>query len=431
MGKTRSGSIRERKTVFFARVAFIDGQGKRQKIERQAGTQKQAGAYLKEILQGLSTRKAIKITSQKVHERRGGVFARVTFVDDSGQRREIERRARNRSDAKEIIKGLLRDLDDHGAELLDAAQMTFNDLAAYYEKNYLIEPEYVEGRKVAGLRSHRSLKTSLGVLREHFGRRKLRSITHEDLKRFKAARLKTKTTRKTRRSITSVNRELELMRRVLRIALRNGWIKRSPFDVGDALIMSSDEKKRERILTRDEEEKLLAACTGKRSHLRAIIICALDTGMRRGEMLKLLPADLDFENRLITVRAFNTKTMRERTVAMTERLAGELLAIVGRLPAGVEVPLFGITSDFKRAFVAARTDAGLPDVRFHDLRHTHATRLVGAHMPLSEVGRALGHTQANTTFRYVNANVETARRVAALLDEFNKSVDGGKKPLIN
>src|SRR5436853_5890383 len=78
MGKTRSGSIRERTTTYTARVAFLDEAGQRQKIERQADTQKQAGAQLKEILQELSSRKAIKITSQKTHERRGGIFARVT-----------------------------------------------------------------------------------------------------------------------------------------------------------------------------------------------------------------------------------------------------------------------------------------------------------------------------------------------------------------
>ena len=80
--------------------------------------------------------------------------------------------------------------------------------------------------------------------------------------------------------------------------------------------------------------------------------------------------------------------------------------------------VFGITDNVKRSFAGARSDAGLKDVRLHDLRHTAATRLVGAHIPLSEVGRVLGHTQANTTYRYVNANVETAKRAAAL-DMFN------------
>jgi integrase len=70
-------------------------------------------------------------------------------------------------------------------------------------------------------------------------------------------------------------------------------------------------------------------------------------------------------------------------------------------------------------------------LRFHDLRHTHATRLVSKHMPLSEVGRVLGHTQANTTYRYVNANLETAKRAAAALDEFNTSVDESGKAVIH
>ncbi len=81
--------------------------------------------------------------------------------------------------------------------------------------------------------------------------------------------------------------------------------------------------------------------------------------------------------------------------------------------------VFGIYDNVKRSYTAARKAAGLLDVRFHDLRHTAATRLVGAHIPLSEVGRVLGHTQANTTYRYVNANAETAKRAAAALDAFN------------
>jgi Phage integrase family len=84
-----------------------------------------------------------------------------------------------------------------------------------------------------------------------------------------------------------------------------------------------------------------------------------------------------------------------------------------------DVLVFGIKDNFKKSFGAARSEAGLTDVRLHDLRHTHATRLVAAHIPLGEVGRVLGHTQPSTTYRYVNANRETARRAAAALDLFN------------
>jgi len=243
--------------------------------------------------------------------------------------------------------------------------------------------------------------------------------------------LKTSTKRRPQRSIASVNRELSLLRRILNVAIRQGWILRNPFDMGDALITLGDEKPRERILNREEEERLLAVCTGRRSHLRVIIICAIDTGMRKGEILKLKWSEIDFENRIITVRAFNTKTMRERQVAMTTRLTDELEALYEKSTKDLDTLVFGITDDVKRSFNAARADAHLPEVRFHDLRHTHATRLVSAHIPLSEVGRVLGHTQANTTYRYVNANVETARRAAAVLDEFNRAEDKSETQVLH
>ncbi len=106
-------------------------------------------------------------------------------------------------------------------------------------------------------------------------------------------------------------------------------------------------------------------------------------------------------------------------MSLPARLSQELQALYEQSPKDSARRVFGILDNVKRSFTAARAAAGLSDVRFHDLRHTHATRLVGAHIPLSEVGRALGHTQPNTTYRYVNANVETAKRASAALDAFN------------
>jgi integrase len=77
---------------------------------------------------------------------------------------------------------------------------------------------------------------------------------------------------------------------------------------GDPLISVADERKRERIIIRDEELRLLDACDNRyRSHLRPILICALDTGMRRGEILSLKWSDVDFDERVLTIRAFNTR----------------------------------------------------------------------------------------------------------------------------
>src|SRR5437868_5941731 len=62
------------------------------------------------------------------------------------------------------------------------------------------------------------------------------------------------------RSITSVNRELALLRRMFNVAYREGWLLKNPFHSGEPLISLADEVKRERILTRDEEARLLEAC---------------------------------------------------------------------------------------------------------------------------------------------------------------------------
>lgn len=100
------------------------------------------------------------------------------------------------------------------------------------------------------------------------------------------------------------------------MAVRESWINKNPFACGDSLISLALERKCERILSLEEERRLLAACEHpQQAHLRPVIICALDTGMRQGEVFKLKWADISFEAGTITIQAFNTKTLRERCVA--------------------------------------------------------------------------------------------------------------------
>ena len=348
-------------------------------------------------------------------------WARITYTDPvTGKRHDRQRRAENKIHAKELVHSLLAEVDKTGGRSLAKEHMTFLDLAMYFEQEYLKPAEYVEGRKVAGVRSISPAMAAVKALKDHFGNRQLRGITHNDIRSFRAERLATKTKAGKQRTVAAVNRELEKLRRLLNIAEREGWILRNPMRSGDPLISVADERKRERILTRDEELRLLAACDNRyQRHLRPILICALDTGMRRGEILGLKWSDVDFDDRVLTIRAFNTKTMKERQVSLTTRLAIELEKLWDSSPKLKDQLVFGFTNNVKKSFTSVRTKASLHDIRFHDLRHTAATRLVAAHLPLPEVGRVLGHTQANTTYRYVNANIETTRRAAAALDAFN------------
>jgi integrase len=400
-----------------------------------------SGAIIKRKIKKTGSKKAG--TTKAGSKKRGSeyqLYARVSYIGRDGKRKRKEKKANNRSHAHQLIKQMHRELEDHGFQLIENEQMTFSALADYYKETYLVEPQYVEGRKVAGLRGYHDQKLLLNTLRGHFGRRKVRAITYGELECFRASRLvapiafknkKGVVTLQRQRSIASVNRELALLRRIFNVALREGWIIRNPFNQGDSLISLADEKKRERILTTGEEDRLIAACTGIRSHIRPIIVMALDTGMRLGELLKLKWDDVDFEGKLVHVRAFNTKTMKERWLAMTSRVNRDLSVLYERSPKNLDDLVFGIRDNVKKAFMSARKAAGLNDLRFHDLRHTAATRLVQGHIPLSEVGRVLGHTQANTTYRYVNANVDTARRAAAVLDMLHNGTSEEDVTVIN
>jgi len=363
----------------------------------------------------------------------GKVYARVTWVDEiTGKRKQIQRIAENRTHAKELKKQILRELDDHGVDILEGDKITFNQLANYYIDNYLQKPEYLEGRKVAGLRSYETARFQFKPAQEYFGNRLVKSIKWSDIAAYRVTRLKTPTKDKKQRSIATVNRELNYLRRALQIAKQEGWIKQNPFTQGDSLISVADEKKRQRILSREEETLLLEGCTGRSSHLKPILVCALDTGMRQGEIFKLVWRDINWATRLINIRAFNTKTLTERQAAMTTRLYNELWVMWLKSKGVLDSKVFGI-DNCKKAFGTLRTNCGLQDLRFHDLRHTAATRMIEAGIPLQQVGRILGHTQANTTYRYVNANADTAKQVAQALDNWQEKdkKEEEKRELVN
>jgi len=349
-------------------------------------------------------------------------WARVIHVDpETGKTHDLSRRAESKADATDKRDKLVAEIEASAGQSVGKERMTFANLCDYYEKKYLKEAEYVDDRKVAGLRSLATVKGQLETLREHFGARYLRSLTYGAIRDFRGARLKAKTRKGEQRSITSVNRELALLRRMLNVAVSESFIVGgNPFHKGDPLISTADEKKRQRIITRDEEKALLAACDApKRGHLKPIVIAALDTGCRLGELLKLRWRDVDLDNGQLTLIALNTKTATKRMVALTTRLRIALEDLKAQAPDDPRMRVFGIVSNVRSAFTGARNDAGLRDLRFHDLRHSAATRLVGAHIPLAEVGRILGHQQPTTTYRYVNADHETAIRAAAALDRFN------------
>jgi integrase len=356
--------------------------------------------------------------SVKPRKDRKGWWARVSYTDETGRRRVIQRKAANKTEGNLLLKKLLRQIEDDGPGVVDGERMTFKKLAEDYTDHKLKPPVYQGETRVSGMRSWKHQLVVLKPLIEHFGNMRIRLITHTSIEKYKRQRLLIKTRRGKDRDIASVNRELSLMRAILNYAKRQGWLSRNPFGTGESIISNADETRRERILTREEESRLLAVCVEPRAHLRPLLLCALDTGMRRGEMFKLRWSDVDLIGGIIRVRKTTTKTWEARSIGMTTRLQDELRRLWEAAPPDTDGLVFGIKNNIKRSFATACRLAAVEDFRLHDCRHTATTRMIQAGMAPMEVMKITGHKQIDTFLRYMNTNDQTARRTAAALDVF-------------
>lgn len=361
---------------------------------------------------------------------RGYWVARITWTDPAGKRRERRGKVENKTAGRALLKKWADEIEESQAEqLVDGSKMTFGQLAGRYETHKLTPPSFRGGRVVAGMKSWKTQQWFLKALIEHFGRKRIASIKHADLDHFREIRLNEPTIHGRERSLAHVHRELQLMRSILNYAVRNGWLRKNPFGTGPALINPSREEKRDRILTFDEEDRLLASCTGRRAHLRSMLICLIDTGLRKGEMRSLRWDDIDLNAGLISVRPEINKVGRGRLVGISSRLRDVLLFL--RDARRLDQDHVFEQGNFKRAFWSACEEAGIEDLRIHDLRHTHISRLIQAGMPIAETMRLAGHSTLSAAFRYMNIDQETAKRAVESIDSLRERISSAESEFIN
>ena len=358
---------------------------------------------------------------------RPGLWARVTYSDNFGRRRVIQRRVATKTEGKLLLKKLLNEVEERGAQIIEGDRLTFAKLAQAYEKKRLFEPTITPSGKTIGLKSYYTLKRRLKTLTTYFGNRLVKTVSHNDIEEFKRERLATPPARRNtaHRSETDVNRDLQLLRNIFNFALRQGWVRQNPFSLGEPLISIAAEPRRERVLSREEEVRLLEACAGPRAHLRPILICALDTAMRRGEMFQLRWRDVDLMSREINVRATTTKTGKGRVVPISSRLHEELMRLFELSPDDPDGRVFGISNSIKNGFSTICKIAQVEDFRLHDCRHSAITRWIQQGLPAMQVMAISGHTQMQTFSRYVNADKTALRRAAQAMDEFQSIQDYG------
>ncbi len=219
-----------------------------------------------------------------------------------------------------------------------------------------------------------------------------------------------------RKSISqaTLNRELELLSNLFNVAISWGFARHNPAS-SKAVRRFRVQSLRERYLT-VEEEKRLFALLPEPAH--SVALTSLHTGLRFMEVLSLEPVNVDLERRMITITATNSKSQRVRHVPLNDMVLGVLAkAMAG----GVGRPRVFTYADgtnvksIRTVFAKAVKAAGLTGFRFHDLRHTFASRLVSRGADLNTVRELLGHRDFTTTLRYAHLAPSTKQAAVELL----------------
>jgi len=242
---------------------------------------------------------------------------------------------------------------------------------------------------------------SFKQMKRVFGGLNLKQITPSRIADYKSLR------RREDAKPATLAKELQVLRNSLNIAMREWeWLETTPFT---KVRIEIPKNQKERWLTLDEEALLLGECP---DWLREIVTFAIYTGMRRNEILSLRWPQVDMDREMVTLLV--TKNKEKRGIPLSEKIVALLKAkMETRKNSGYVFPSETGTMieghNVGRSFRKAREKAGLPDVRFHDLRHTAGSRMVQAGVDIYTVSLILGHKTLAMTKRYAHHNVESLR----------------------
>ncbi|MBU2498452.1 MAG: site-specific integrase, partial [Proteobacteria bacterium] len=296
---------------------------------------------------------------------------------------------------------------------------TLKELLDKYDENYRHQASYKTGKK-----------TYLENFKNHFGEdTRLSNIRYVELESYRNQVRQKPTHFGTIRTDASVNREMACLHHLFAKAVEWDMMEQNPFERGNCLLLKENNK-RLRYLTEEEIPRLLDSCKG---HIRDIIECALNTGMRRGEILSLKWSQI--RNGFIYLQ--KTKTNIARQIPINDDLHGlfERIKIRQAQPKENVVGMDGKpvdnrpckseyvfnyngrpVSEVKRSFKKALDDAGIEDFRFHDLRHTFASHMIMRGASIKEVQEILGHRSLTMTMRYAHLSQEHKKKAVNLLN---------------
>ena len=221
-------------------------------------------------------------------------------------------------------------------------------------------------------------------------------------------------------NVATINRRLAIVRRILNLAYKEWeWIDQP---LGQKIkLLSEKGLAREVFLSKEEVQKLIDLIEDE--NIKKIVLLAVYTGLRQGEIRKLKP-----ENWQAPYIVLNSKTKSKKARS---------IPLVNDLHHVMTSTQFDVTEwAIRKNFEAARKAMRRPDIRFHDLRHTFASWLIqDPSIPLGVIRDTLGHSNLSVTNKYSHLRPESLNVIKGALSlnmvNFTGDVDAGEKQAQN
>ena len=245
---------------------------------------------------------------------------------------------------------------------------------------------YCQSRKLKALKF---IQAHSRIIKRHLGQLKLAEVNSYQLARYRDKRLETV-------SAATVRIELGIVIRTIKLAVTEWGYRLSETP---SIELPKVNNARNRRLAMDELVCILNAISNK--EVRVLVELAIETAMRRGELLNIKYEHIDWAKRTLTIP--DTKTYVERTIPLTNKA----LKLLKLMTPGDDGRLFSLKPDsVSQAFSRGCATARVKDLRFHDLRHEGTTRFFEMGLNVMEVATITGHKDLKMLNRYTHLKAE-------------------------
>jgi len=316
----------------------------------------------------------------------------IQFRDENGGRHR-ERISPSKRHAEEVLAKRLTEVAERKFLVRrESGRLKFKDFAE----------EYI-AKVVPNLRWADQAARIVRYWVAYFGDKKLSEITPEQIEAYRAKRRLAPRIPGSKKLIkpATINRETAVLKRMFNIARKWRLVENNPVTLVDML---AERNRRQRYLTTEEAERLVDCAV---PHLRPLLVVALNTGARRGELFGLKWRDVNLSAKVMSFT--DTKNGKRRDIRINETVC-ETLRGMKRSGDYVFTATGGKLSSVVHGFKTACKKAGIEDFRFHDLRHTFASHAMMSGVDIGTLQQLLGHSSPTMTMRYSHLAPEHTMR---------------------